>query len=34
MLDMLESLGSSQDIVWQTDQFITLLDASGRVPMR
>jgi squalene-associated FAD-dependent desaturase len=34
MLDMLESLGSSQDILWQTDQFVTLLDASGRVPMR
>jgi squalene-associated FAD-dependent desaturase len=34
MLDMLESLGTARDVLWQTDRFVTLLENRQRMPMR
>jgi zeta-carotene desaturase len=34
MLDMMESFGTDQDVCWQNDRFITLLDDRKRLPMR
>jgi 15-cis-phytoene desaturase len=34
LLSLLETLGTSQRIRWETDELITLLSAKGRTPMR
>jgi squalene-associated FAD-dependent desaturase len=34
MLDMLASLGTARDVLWQTDRFVTLLENGRRIPMR
>jgi 15-cis-phytoene desaturase len=34
MLDMLDLLGTRGDVMWQRDQFVTLLDGGDRFPMR
>jgi zeta-carotene desaturase len=34
MLDMMESFGTDEDVCWQNDRFITLLDDRKHLPMR